>query len=121
MYVRSENQDVAYMYGVEGIAVPKTNLTGSYNTNIGLTPYATLINTTGSPASVTLELTRSSGEVRWPGRTLTIPANGMLELNLRQYEIENAYGAIKVTSSQKLVGNVLRERGMDFAIPTAMK
>lgn len=121
MYVRGASSDIEYMYGVEGVTVPKYDLTGSYNTNIGIAPTALIQNTSGSEATLTVELTRSSGQKGGPGQAITIPAYGMVELNLRQYEIANAYGAVKINSNKKLVGFVIRERGLDFGIPTTMK
>lgn len=120
-YNRGGGLDVMSMYAVEGKVVAKQEISGSYNTNIGIKPYLIIANTANSVASFTLEMTRSSGEKRGPNRILTIPAYGRVTLDLSQYEDQNVYGAVKVVSDKKIVGGVMRERGLDFTIPTDLK
>lgn len=120
-YIRDSNSNVSSMYAIEGSTVAKSILTGSYNTNIGITPYAVIVNPSNAATNFTLEMTRSSGEKRGPGRVMTIPAYGVITLNLSEYEISNVYGAIKIQSDRKLHANVMRERGLDFTIPSQLK
>ena len=120
-YVFDSKANVEYAYGVEGTNIANVVMSGSYNTNIGLVPYITLINTSGAAANVSLETTRSSGEKRSPGSQITIPARGSVEVNVRAFEVANAYGSISILSDQPLVGFAIREKGLEFAIPSLLK
>ena len=126
-YRRSLSGEVEYMYGVQALQALGTVLRGSFNTYLSQTSTLVLINSGATAQQVSFQLMRSSGTPILPSSKsdfeVSVPAHGLLRFDLSEAVGSEDYGVVTVQSEDRntLVGHVLRQRGLEYVMPTPLR
>lgn len=91
----------------------------SYNTYLGHRGSVLIVNPTNSIQQASLNITRSDGTMLLAGQTIDIPAYGVHEAIINNYEAANQYGVVTVQG--QFTGYVTRRQSNFYLIPTALK
>lgn len=99
-----------------------TDLRGSYNSFLGQACRLRAASVSGAQQDVQLNMTRFDGASVISGQTVTIPANGTVEVDLCSSEAQEAYGEVQLQASTSAVvaAEVVRrnaEGTVEFATP----
>jgi hypothetical protein len=130
-YGRNANLGINYMYGLPAVEALGTVLRSSYNTYLSQNAQLVLVNPTDEVVTASVSLVRSDGTTvaeidstsQAVGSALSVPAKGATVLNLSSLEVSNNYGVVTVQpeSANSLIAWVLRERGLQYIMPTPVR
>jgi len=118
VYARNVSGDVDYMYGINGAVSLKTESMGTFNSYLEQIPSLILPNSSGASANVEVTIKAPNGLSS--AFSQVIPARGSVNLNLRALVPANTYGTVRINSAIKMSAWVVREKGLEFGIPTQL-
>ena len=109
-YGRNATLGLNNFYALAGREALGTVMQGSYNTFLDQGCSLLLGNLSSNPENVTLDATRFDGTQILLGNVVTVPAQGVLELDLCSLDVPNVFGVIRVqpTTPNSIVANVVR-------------
>ncbi len=116
VYARNEFGNINYMYGVNAVTTVKSTGIGTFNSYLSQIPTLIIPNTSASDINVEITLNGRQGQLN--RFTQSIPARGSVNLNLRALVPSDSYGTISINSPIKLASWVVREKGLEYGIPT---
>lgn len=125
-YGRNAALSLKYLYGVRADEPLGSSLYSSYNTYIGQGCSLQLVNKNTTAQSATVQMTRSDGTPVVTGSSLrtSVPAHGMVELNICGYEVPNNYGSVTVIpdNPNAVFGTVVRlGKNDNYRFPTPLR
>ena len=130
-YARTPTGKISYMYGIQALEAQGSTMTGSYNTFLEQKSLLLVTNISDSPQKFSLSLTRVGGQVISLSNGLrerTVPAHGMVEIDLNELEGANKYGIVEMniypnllTPHDSLTAWVLREKVGNYVMTTLMR
>lgn len=124
-YGRAADGALLYQYGTAAREALGSALRGSYNTYLGQGCDLQLSNATATSQPVTLKMKRLDGtNVLGSGVQLTVPANGLLSLEICSNDIPDTYGVVTVEqqNANTLVGSVVRKGFAEqYRFPTPLR
>ncbi|MCB0322790.1 MAG: hypothetical protein KDD69_04420 [Bdellovibrionales bacterium] len=123
-YGRSDTAAINYIYGIHGREALGTTIRGSYNTFIGQKCALLLLNPTDTQVTAAVRLVRYDGTVVREFYQLAVPARGIVEDTICDYDIADAFGVVTVAPSQRntLVGYVIRYgKNNSYRFPTLLR
>jgi hypothetical protein len=106
------------MYGVNGVPSLKYDAIGTFNSYLGQSSSLIIPNPSEEEIEVEILLSGQDGEIARFGQS--IPALGIVNLNLRDLVPADTYGTVNIGSPVRLGAWVVREKGLDFGIPTQL-
>lgn len=119
-YGRDSSAGIQYMYGLPAVPALGSVLSGSYNTFLSQNSELVILNPKAEAQTVTLQ-TKSGNTSAAPVApvTITIPAHGVIAVDLNQFDSVDSYGTLSVQSDSEnsLVAWTLRARGTDYVMP----
>jgi hypothetical protein len=118
VYARNDWGDVNFMYGVNGVPSLKYDAIGTFNSYLGQSSSLIIPNPSEEEIEVEILLSGQDGEIARFGQS--IPALGIVNLNLRDLVPADTYGTVNIGSPVRLGAWVVREKGLDFGIPTQL-
>ena len=109
-YGRNAAAGITNVYPVAAREALGTVMQGSYNTFLNQDCSLLLGNVSATDEMVTVDATRFDGTMVLSGQNMTVPANGVIEFNLCEVDIDNVFGVVRVqsTNPNTVVGNVVR-------------
>jgi hypothetical protein len=133
-YGRKIDGGIEYMYGIEAREALGTVLRGTYNTFLSQQSELMVVNPTSEAQEVDIAIVRSdgtellgvnrpavSGQLRGTG--FVVPANGIVVLDLGEFEIPNNYGVVTVqpAKSNSITSWIVRRKGDEYVMPTPVR
>lgn len=118
VYARNEWGDVNYMYGINGVPNVKASSKGTFNSYLNQVSNLIIPNSSETDIEVEVILNGQSGEIA--RLVQVVPTLGVVNLNLRDLVPSDTYGTVTVNSPVKLAAWVVRDKGLEFGIPTQL-
>ena len=122
-YGRRADGSIAYMYGLPAETGFGSVLRGSYNTYLGQDSELVVANSKSQAQTISILLTRSSGEIVQSAIPITVPAHGTRTLRINDYEVPDNYGVVTVQgqAANSIKAWLLRHKAADYVVPTPVR